>query len=132
VRLLGTTAVVDGRRVLSGVIAAVLSAGPPPFPENVTTATAAVADGGRLDAALVLVTGATISEAGAVPGGFRLRVSDGSGTLEVLLDEDIGFPVTAYTPGTVVNVTGVLVPISGSSQWRLKPRQSSDVVVVGG
>jgi hypothetical protein len=60
-----------------------------------------------------------------------LRVDDGSGPLDVILAQTLNFnPLSAYSPGVRVDVTGVLVPDPGDfSRWRLKPRGRSDVVI---
>jgi hypothetical protein len=89
---------------------------------------AAGADTGLLDAALVRVSG-TVADTARVAGDFRVRIDDGSGLLEVLLDQDSNFQFSLYSPGLVLDVAGLLVPISGTSSWRLKPRQAADVTV---
>jgi hypothetical protein len=129
VRMLGTIAMVNGQPVLSNVTPTPLGGGLLPLPAGVTTAQAATANGGQLDAALARVTEATIIEVAGVAGGdFRVRVNDGSGVLDVVLDRDTGFQTANLTVNRVLTVTGVLVPEAGV--WRLKPRQQSDIVVV--
>jgi hypothetical protein len=130
VRLLGTVGVRDGQPVLANVTPSVIGSGILPLAPALSTATASTADGGRLDAALVRVLGARVVDVSAEADGFVVRVNDGSGALEVLLDRDVGFQPGQYTANRVLNITGVLVPTSGGSGWRLKPRQTSDVVIV--
>jgi hypothetical protein len=95
-----------------------------------TTAQAASAAGGQLDAALVRVTNALVEDTATVPTNIRrLRVNDGSGQLEVYLDSIVGFTSLVLPPDTVgarLDILGVLVP-TGPTSWRLKPRGPSDV-----
>jgi hypothetical protein len=129
VRLLGTVAARDGQPVLANVTASVLGVGVLPLAEVVTTAKAATADGGRLDAALLKVINATISAVTNVAGDVILTVNDGSGALEVVLDRDVGFALGGIIVGARLDVTGILIPNAGGLGWRLKPRQQSDLVV---
>jgi hypothetical protein len=129
VRMLGTIGRRDGQPVLSNVTPAVIGAGIMPLAPNLQTVVAATADGGRLDAALVRISLATVSQNTTLGADYLLRVSDGSGTVEVLLDRDGGFQPAAYPANVRMNVTGVLVP-TGSGMWRLKPRSPSDIVIL--
>ena len=128
VRLRGRRAARDGQPVLEDVTAFLLALRQEPPPTGVTTAIARTADGGRLDAALVAIANATITDTATVAGDFRLTVTDGSGSLEVLLDDDAGFTLMPYRPTVVIDATGLLVPV-GPGIWRLKPRGGADVTV---
>jgi hypothetical protein len=132
VRMLGTIAIRDGQPVIANVTPASLGAGLLPLPASVTTGVAATAQGGQLDAALTRVTEATVLDITSVAGDYRVRVNDGSGVLEILLDRDSGFQTANIVTNRVLTVTGVLVPIPAAEGggWRLKPRQQSDIVVV--
>jgi hypothetical protein len=95
-----------------------------------TTAAAASASGGQLDAALVRITDAVVEDTATVDGNRRLRVNDASGPLEVRLDTIVGFRGPVLAPDTVgarLDVFGLLVPV-GPGAWRLKPRAPSDVI----
>lgn len=129
VRLLGTIGAVEGQPVLRSERVSVLGPGAAPAPRPSTTSVAAEADGGALDAALVEVAGAVVTDTATTAGGdFLLTVDDESGPLEVLLDRDAGFAFGSYRPEQVLRVTGLLVPAGGGSAgWRLKPRSSVDV-----
>ena len=130
VRLLGTVAARDGQPVLTNVSASVLGQGVLPLAQVITTAQAATADAGRLDAALAKVINATIaSTATAANGDIILTVNDGTGAVEVVLDRDVGFAVGGIVVGARLDVTGILVPNLGGLGWRLKPRQQSDLVI---
>jgi hypothetical protein len=131
VRMLGVVVFRDGQPMLTNVTPTVLGPGVAPLAERVDAGSAADAEGGRLDAALVRVTGAVIGDTATTAGDFPLLVDDGSGPLEVLLDRDVGFQLRPYEPGAVLDVTGLLVPEPGGRAWRLKPRQQSDIVVTG-
>ncbi|HEX6559499.1 MAG TPA: hypothetical protein VF021_08550 [Longimicrobiales bacterium] len=129
VRLLGTIATRDGQPVLANVSASVLGQGVLPLPQPVSTAKAATADSARLDAALVKISSAVITDTASVAGDFILRVNDSSGVLDVVLDGNAGFALAPFVKGAVLDVTGLLVTSQGGRDWRLKPRQQSDVVV---
>jgi hypothetical protein len=103
-----------------------------PPPDSLSTARAATADGGKRDARLAKIANALISDTSTTStGDRRLRVDDGTGSLEVILSSNLNFtPLSAYAPGARVTVTGLLVPDPGDfSRWRLKPRGRSDIVV---
>ena len=99
-----------------------------PPPTEITTDVAATADGGLLDAALVKVFDATIGATATVAGDFILTVDDGTGTLEVVLDQSLPFSLVPFTVGADVDVTGVLVP-TGSGTWQLKPTSPGDILI---
>ncbi len=130
VRFLGEVAIQDGQPTLEAANSFFLVAVDEPSPTLVTTAAATTADGGILDAALVKVADVTIADTATVEGELILNVDDGSGTLEVLLDQDLVFADSAsLVPGTAIDATGLLVPVSGSATWRLKPRGDRDLML---
>lgn len=129
VRLQGTMAVRDGQAVIDDPVVFVLAQSRPlPPPEAVATGTAATADGGRLDAALVRLSGVTIADTVTTAEGFELGTDDGSGAATILLDEDVAFTLTGLVPAARIDAVGVLVP-DGMGAWRLKPRRNSDIVI---
>src|SRR4029453_13358443 len=97
-------------------------------PLPVGSGTAATAANGVLDAQLVRITGAIISDTVTVAPDFEVKVSEGHGTLTVILDANINFPRTAFAPGRSMNAVGVLVP-DGVGGWVFKPRQLGDVTL---
>ena len=138
IRVLGVVAFRDGQIVLSNATATILGNGVLPIAERLTTLLADNADNGRLDAAQVKITNATVTDTLTLTNGdFLVHVDDGTGALEVLIDRDAGFQLSPFKPGAVLDVTGVLVPLPTGRDWRLKPRHSPtqgafppDVVVV--
>ncbi len=129
VRLVGTVGASGGQPVLTGATVFLLAIRAAPPPMAVTTALARSADGGRLDASLVEITGATITDTATLANDdVALTVNDGSGALEVVLDDDVVFTLALYTPGEAIDALGVLVPVGGGV-WRLKPRFEGDLVV---
>jgi len=129
VRLLGTVATRDGQPVLEDVRVSILAFSRPLPPiETLTTAQAASADGGRLDAALAKVSNVAISDTVTTADGFVVTADDGSGALEILLDADIAFVTAGLDPGVAIDATGVLVP-DGSGAWVLKPRSQLDLTI---
>ncbi len=131
VRLLGTTSTLDGQPTVDDAQPFLLAIAEKRKPERVETAVAATADGGRLDAALVEIAGATIADTATVADGLALTVDDGSGPVEVLLDSDVRFAdLTIFVPGAVLDATGVLVPVPGTpGVWQIKPRSNADATV---
>jgi hypothetical protein len=128
IRLRGTVASRDGQPVLDDATPFLLALTSVPPAVDVTTAEAASARGGTLDAALVRVTDGTVQDTGTVEGDFWATVDDGSGLLELLFDQDVGFNLTPVVPDTVLTAVGVLVP-AGTGLWQLKPRTTEDVTV---
>lgn len=129
VRVVGTTAARDGQPVLDQARIYVYSIqGGPPAPQPVTTVEASSAGGGALDAGLVRVTGAIISDTSTIAAGFQVTVDDGSGSLEVVVDPRVTSSTGVFVPGKTLAATGVLVP-QGTGIWVLKPRVVADFTV---
>jgi len=130
IRVLGTLELRSGQPVLAHISAHRIAQTTVPAPHAVSTATAASADGGALDAALVRVTGANIvSIQTAATNDIDVTVNDGSGPLVVRIDRDTNIQTAELVPGALLDVTGVLVPNEAGNAWRLKPRSSSDIQV---
>lgn len=129
VRVLGETGARDGQPVLADGQVWLIGIGGP-VETSVTTLDASTAGGGVLDAALVKVDSATISDTATVDGDYIATVDDGSGPVRIVFDEDLRFTDmrTLYVPAAAIDATGVLVP-DGLGAWRLKPRGDSDLVV---
>ncbi len=129
VRFLGTRNRRDGQPTMDQATSFFLGIVGAPAPFVVTTATAASANAGQLDAALAQVQDATIADTATVAGGLRLTTNDGSGALTVFLDDAAPFTTLApYIPGAVIDATGVLVPL-GTGTWQLHPRSDADLTV---
>ncbi|MCH7876611.1 MAG: hypothetical protein IH965_15140 [Gemmatimonadetes bacterium] len=133
VRLLGRRSSRDGQPTLDNVTVFPLGLGVVQPPERISTLAASSADAGRLDAALVKVVNATVSDTTTRQSDFVVTADDGSGPLEIVFDIDAGLTIPtitfpdSVTQATVMDVTGVLVP-NGSSVWLLKPRVNADVI----
>jgi len=112
-----------------------LGRGSLPTAAPLTTAGAASAAGGTLDAEFVIVHGALISDTVRTPTSFVLTASDGSASLEVQLDRsaDVAFqPANLpadFVPGSKFDVLGVLAP-TGAGTWRLRPRSAADLTEI--
>jgi hypothetical protein len=130
VRVLGEAGARDGQPVLADGQVWLIRIVDLPVATSVTTLAASTAGGGVLDAALVKVDSATISDTATVNGDYIATVDDGSGPVRVVFDEDLSFTDmrTLYVPAAAIDATGVLVP-DGLGAWRLKPRGDSDLVV---
>ena len=109
-----------------------------PQPLELNTATAATADSGLRDAALVRIRDADIVDTATVtsPVGrdLRMTVDDGSGPLDMILLELGGFDLGQVHPDSfsIREAIGLLVPsqtTGGLVSWRLIPRSSTDLVV---
>lgn len=132
VRLRGRVALRNGERVIDDVTVYVVGATFIPTVPNVGTLTASTADAGVLDAALVQVFDAAITDSATVLGSLQLTVDDGSGPLVVLLDRvaDAAFR-PPFAPGVFdvgerFDLVGVLVP-TGAGSWILRPRSALDL-----
>ena len=128
VTVLGIVSSRDGQPTLDLALITRFNTRPAPVPLQVSTATAATAAIGALDANLVQITSAAISDTATDTPDFRVTVSDGSGSVVVLLDAGINFVRSNFRPGRTVNAVGVLVPTAAGA-WVLKPRALGDVVV---
>jgi hypothetical protein len=132
IRVHAVTGTRSGQPTLDGGTVTALGHGFYSVAPTLTTSQASGAVGGTRDAQLVIVNNATISDTATVVGGFRLHVSDGSGSLEVLLDPAASAAFTpaqlpgAYVPQNRFNLIGILVP-TGTGTWRLKPRSAADM-----
>lgn len=130
IRLLGTISRDAGQPVLDAVTPFVLAVGTAPEPEEISTAAAAAAGDGRLDAALVRIRDATVLDSATVDLDFRATVDDGSGPVTLFLDGDIAFDRTRFeADATVVRADGLLVPTGEEGVWRLQPTTPARVVV---
>ena len=135
-RLLGRVRLDQGEPVLDEVTPYILvSAATIPLPVEVSTATAATAKGGALDAALARIRGAEISDTSTVNGDFHFFIDDGSGKLEVVLRSFLQLNTSGIRPDTILRaktVTGLLTPlkdVTGQVHWRILPRGGADVVL---
>jgi uncharacterized repeat protein (TIGR01451 family) len=138
-RVLGRTAVDNGQPTLNNVTPIVLLRGlfvPPP--EETTTADAATADAGALDAALARIRRAEISDTSTAPNSdFHFWVDDGTDSLEIVFKAFRGIDPASVgiRPDTIVRVnqmSGLLTPFddgTGSVRWRLLPRAASEVLL---
>jgi DNA/RNA endonuclease YhcR with UshA esterase domain len=130
VRVVGRLATLLGQPVLTEASGYFLAKGTSPTPAPVFAQQLSTADGGRLDAALARITGATIADTTLFHGDIRVRVTDASGSATVLLDFDARItPSPAITLGATLDATGVLVPDTTGTGWVLKPRVANDVTV---
>lgn len=136
-RILGRTALNNGLPVLDSATPYVLQRGLtlPPTPD-VTTAAAATADAGALDAALVRIRAAEMSDTSTAPNGdFHFWANDGSDSVEVVFKWFRSFTPTAIRPDTTLRIRemiGLLTPFddgTGSIRWRILPRGGSEVIL---
>lgn len=129
VSVLGVTSSRAGQPVLDLSVISRLGTRPAPIAIPVGTGIAATAQNGVLDAGLVVITGAIISDTVTVAPDFKVTVSDGTGSLEMILDGNLPFPRSLFFPGRRMSQAfGVLVP-NGVGGWYFKPRQLGDVVL---
>lgn len=132
VRVLGVTSVQTGQPVIKDASVFLLETGvESPPPDTITTATAATAADGALDADLIHLDSAVVRDTTRnAAGEFVFTVDDGSGPVDVVLDGQVQFSLQFQeVVGTILYVTGVLVPSAPGGAWVVKPRSNSDVVV---
>jgi hypothetical protein len=136
VRVRGTLSARAGQRTIDLVTVNPIAASFLPTAITLTTAQASTAAGGTRDAQQIEVLNAIISDTATVSvsgvpseKGFLLTVSDGSGSLGVLLDQ-VSFSagtLAPFIPGATFDIVGMLVPSITPGIWRLKPRSPSDL-----
>ncbi|HET9947390.1 MAG TPA: DUF11 domain-containing protein [Longimicrobiales bacterium] len=136
VRFLGRIAVDNGQPVLDSVLPFVLvNQAQMPAAVPVSIAEAASAGGGALDAALVRIQDAEITDTATVDGDFRFLAYTGTDTVEVVLRSFLGIGTGQVRPDTVVSLvraTGLLRPHddgTGTVRWRLLPRAGADLAL---
>ena len=135
VRLLGRTVVSQGRPALDAVTPFLLvSLAQFPIPVEVTTAAARTASAGTLDAALVRIRDADITDTATIANDFHFWAHNGGDSVEVVLRSFLTFnPNPAVRPDTIVAInqaTGLLAPYddgSGTVRWRLLVRSASEI-----
>ena len=135
VRMLGRTATDIGQPTLDQVTTGILRAQAVfVTPQVVTVAAANTAGAGTLDAALVRVGPAEITDTATVGGHLQFWAYNGADSVQVLLrDYLVISPNPPIRPDTIVRVaqvTGLLRPYTDASgtRWRLLPRGGADVV----
>lgn len=128
VTVLGTVSSRAGQPTLDEALITRFSTRPPPVATTLTAAVAATAQGGALDAGLVLVSNLVISQSGAQAPDFRIVASDGTGPITILVDDFIPIDPTAFSVGRTISIRGVLVP-EGPGKWQLKPRDNNDITI---
>ena len=131
VLVLATTGARDGQPVLVDGLIGSLAQLAAPIAIPVTVAEARDAKGGTLDAALVTIIGARITDTAAAGTDFRVRIEDAadpSVIAEVVVDAQLGAPRTIFRPGFPITIRGVMVP-RGDGTWVLKPRGASDITI---
>jgi len=126
IRVAGTVATRDGQVVISIPTTFRLGLGTVPIARLVTAAEAASAIGGVLDGALVRVRGTIQDTSTNAVGDFRAVLLEGTDSITVVLDGDIGFSTAGWAVGVMADVQGLLVPESGI--WVVKPRAPGDVL----
>jgi uncharacterized repeat protein (TIGR01451 family) len=137
VRLLGRVVTDNGRSALDAVT---------PFPlvpqaslvtpVDALTGIAANANGGLIDAALVRIQNAEITDTSTtIQGNFRFWADDGSDSVEVVLRGFLALNTAAIRPDTTLRVAqlvGLLTPFTdgtGALRWQLLPRSGLDIAL---
>lgn len=137
VRFLGRTGLDAGRPVLSDVRALLLIRSAAVVdPIVVSTRDASTAQDTVLDAALVQVQNAEISDTmTTADGNFHFWLDDGSDSVEVVVRGFLGVDHTSIRPDTTIRVSrlaGLLSPVldgGGELSWQLLPRGGSDILL---
>ncbi len=135
VRMLGRVEIDQGEPVLDNVTPFVLvSAATVPIPRDITTEEAATAEGGSLDAGLIRINKAEISDTVTENGNFHFQANDGTGQVEVVLRSFLQLSTASIRPDTIVRIstlTGLLTPTldqtTGQVTWHILPRGGGDV-----
>ena len=110
----------------------VLGGGLDPEPAAATTLTVAEATEGRL----VRVSATIVGGRSELATGVAFDFDDGSGPTRLLVAIGSGIDVTTWTTGTSVTLNGVVGQRdssgTGTSGYRLMPRDAADVISIGG
>lgn len=122
--VLGTTGSNAGQPILRSGLVGTVTERLPPIPQPISLADAITANNGTLDAALVELPVATITDTATVTPDFRVRMAIGNDTITVLLDQLLNVQRANFVPGRLLTARGVLVP-NGNGTWFLKPRPAS-------
>ncbi len=134
VRFLGRTVSREGQPMLDGVTPIILvPQARVTQPQDVSTATAASADAGQLDAALVRLRNAEIRDTVTSGGDFFFTADDGSGPVRVVVRSFLGRGTSDLGSDTlrVEQAVGMLSPHddgSGTTTWRLLVRSAGELV----
>ena len=131
VLVLGTSGVDRGQPVLIAGLFSSLGTRPTPLAIPTTVVEARNARSGALDAALIQITLAKITDTLTTGPDFLLRIADPADlgtTTDVVVDSLLGIPRSGWRPGFGITVRGVLVP-KGDGTWILKPRVGTDITL---
>ena len=132
VLVLGTTGQAQGQGVLLNGSVRTVAHGLAPIPLVVSAADARTARSGALDAVLVQVSGAVISDTASANQDFQVKVTDPADTTNtpttILVDQLLNAPHSFFPIGAHITVKGVLVPV-GDGTWVIKPRAAFDLVI---
>ncbi len=131
VLVVGTSGTSLGQPVLLAGLFTSLGTQLAPIAAPTTVVEAHNAKNGTLDAALVLITGARITDTLTTGPDFLVRIADPADltvTTDVVVDSLLGIPRTVWRPGLAITVRGVLVP-KGDGTWILKPRGGPDITL---
>ena len=99
--VLGTVAQANGQPVLSNARVTRVATRPAPIPKPVSSAAAANAQNGALDADLVLISSVVVSDSMTVAPHFRIVASDGSGAVTIELDANLGISTAGFRVGRI-------------------------------
>lgn len=128
VRVLGHAGSRAGQPVLDSTRVALAGLGPAPVPDTLSTAQAAAAQAGALDAGLVYIHDAEVLASAGQNGDVVLTLDDGSGPLEMRIDKILQPNPSLFFPGDSVNASGVLVS-TGAGSWELRLRSAQDLTI---
>ncbi len=136
VRVLGRLVMENGRRALVDVTPFILvNQAAIPVPMEASVGVAALADGGRLDAGLVRIRNAEISDTLTNgDGDFSFWASAGGDSIEVVLRAFLSPNPSLVRPDTIVRVSeavGLLSPVetAGDVRWQLLVRARDELLI---
>jgi hypothetical protein len=129
VSVLGTTGSSNGQPVLLNGVIMTHAERPVPAPVEVSVSEVNNARGGVLDAALVRLAAAEITDTATVGADFHVWVTIEGVTALVVFDSKLDIQTEALVPGRFMTTRGVLVP-KGDGTWYLKPRPIVSEIVL--
>lgn len=127
----GTIGVVAGQPVLIDGAILTVGEGAVPVTVDIGVADVAHARGGSLDAAVVSIDSAEITDTATVGAFFEIGIARDGDSALVRVDSTLRVPKSAFAPGRGLRVRGVMVPL-GDGTWYIRPRPvNGDIELLG-
>jgi hypothetical protein len=132
-RITGTVDDRFAQRTLRASGADVVVVGSASDPDPMTRTTGVIGEG--VEGTLVRTSGRITGSPTTLSAGLAYEIDDGSGAIRVVVGSGTGIATTGWTSGARLEIVGVVGQRdstgTGTSGYRLQPRDPSDVIVLG-